>query len=272
VTGQGAGTAVGGRETLGGLHLAWVTGADLPDGDDWLTPAERGVCDGLVVEKRRTDWLLGRLAAKRAVLDSLGELAWPDLGEATAAALAQAEWSTAGDSRILALVEVLAAEDGRPQTRLRDVDLGPPVSISHSAGVGYAAAGGGADGADGSGSGFGGAVGCDIEAVAPRSDAFVADYFTDPERAAVAAAAEGLRPLLANLIWSAKESALKALGVGLRADTRSVVVETDRLDLGASGWSPVQVRTSAGALLTGHWRNGNGLVWSVLTGAGPAMP
>ncbi len=57
-------------------------------------------------------------------------------------------------------------------------------------------------------------LGCDLELVEPRSDAFLADYFTADEQALVALAPAVERDKVVNLLWSAKESALKALGVG----------------------------------------------------------
>ena len=69
------------------------------------------------------------------------------------------------------------------------------------------------------------AVGCDLELVEPRTPGFVADFLTAAEQQSVAS-----RPdpdAAANLIWSAKESALKVLQTGLRRDTRSVEVAVD---------------------------------------------
>jgi phosphopantetheinyl transferase len=65
-------------------------------------------------------------------------------------------------------------------------------------------------------------VGCDLETVEPRSPAFLADYFTDAEPNLVARTPAAMRDRVLTLLWSAKESALKALGSGLRLDTRSV--------------------------------------------------
>ena len=67
-------------------------------------------------------------------------------------------------------------------------------------------------------------MGCDLEMIEPRSDAFVADYFTVEEQALVARASAADRSRLLALLWSAKESALKALRAGLRLDTRCVIV------------------------------------------------
>ena len=58
-------------------------------------------------------------------------------------------------------------------------------------------------------------VGCDLELAEPRSRAFVRDFFTEAERRAVAGAGRAAGPReVANLIWSAKESALKVLQTG----------------------------------------------------------
>ena len=67
-------------------------------------------------------------------------------------------------------------------------------------------------------------LGCDLEIVEPRSDAFIADYFTAEEQALIERTSAADRSLLLALLWSAKESALKALRAGLRLDTRSVIV------------------------------------------------
>jgi phosphopantetheine--protein transferase-like protein len=68
-------------------------------------------------------------------------------------------------------------------------------------------------------------VGCDAELIEPRSRSFVADFFSRQERDAVDHAQADRRALTTTLIWSAKESVLKALQEGLRLDTRSVVVD-----------------------------------------------
>ena len=70
-----------------------------------------------------------------------------------------------------------------------------------------------------------------VETVGRRGEEFVVDWFTDAERALVDSMREVEdRSRLVTTVWSAKESALKALGVGLRMDTRDVNVEllTDR--------------------------------------------
>lgn len=247
--------AGGGRAVLDGLHLAWTRAPDLPSGEGWLSPGERAVLAGLGFPKRRNDWLLGRWAAKRAVLSLLARA--PDPVAASA-------------------IEVLPDSDGRPGTGLPGVRL----SISHAGGVGFAAASRGPN-----------PIGCDVEVVAPRSEAFVEDYLTPRESAAVRQAAPDDAALVTNLIWSAKESALKALGQGLRLDTRAVEVRNEGwlrarandpygLDAAAvigSGpattaaarpedpWRPLRAAGPRGARFEGRWRTREGLIWTVLT-------
>ena len=235
----------GGREVLSGLHLAWVREEDLPPDTRWLSDAEREVLKGLKLDKRRTDWLLGRWAVRRALASCL----------AGDTAVGADVW--AGDG--LGDVSVLADDDGRPRILGPAEVLGhtpPAVSLSHSGGLGFSAVGPGPT-----------ALGCDVEVVAPRSDAFVEDYFTAFEAQAVALEAPSRRAVAANLIWSAKESALKALGEGLRLDTRSVQVDVAGLAAVDKAWIPLAVTGPGERVFRGHWRVADGFVWTVLTGA-----
>jgi phosphopantetheinyl transferase (holo-ACP synthase) len=63
------------------------------------------------------------------------------------------------------------------------------------------------------------AVGVDLERVEPRSEGFMRDFLTAPERAFCAAGGVADRDRRANLVWSAKEAVLKVLERGLTADT-----------------------------------------------------
>jgi 4'-phosphopantetheinyl transferase len=135
--------------------------------------------------------------------------------------------------KLLGEVEVLPDPDGAPRAfRRGGAALPGCLSLSHRDGVGLAAW-------------SAAAIGCDVERIEPRSPAFVADYLTPAEQAFVAAAAE---PALApNLLWSAKESALKALRVGLTRDTRELEVSVDG--------EALAVRDLArGVVLAGSWR------------------
>jgi 4'-phosphopantetheinyl transferase len=130
------------------------------------------------------------------------------------------------------------------------------------------------------------AIGCDLEVIEPRSEGFVADYFSEDEQALVARVRSADRPLFVTLLWSVKESALKALHIGLRLDTRSIVVnlhddpqpseetrsaEDDpfcfRLLSGNRGWRTLQVRDPWGRILVGWWQQDSAKLLRTLVAA-----
>jgi len=232
-----------GRADLDGFALAWVRGDDLPDGFGWLTAPEREVLSGLRLDKRRADWLLGRWAAKLAIARLPG-------GDRPGASILASEdgsprvhFATAGDDVGESAGMAVDSSDSRAVS----------LSLSHAGGSGFAAARSGTT-----------PIGCDIEVVEPRSAEFVADYFTAAERAAVGAERGPARDVLVNLVWSAKESALKALGEGLRLDTRSVEVDTNALTQGRPEWAPLAVTGPSGRIFRGWWRVHSGLVWTLV--------
>ena len=199
----------------------WLTRslADVPAADEWLGPRERAVLDGLRVEKRRSDWRLGRWAAKEAL----------------------AAWSGAA----LDEVEVLAADDGAPEFFVRGERADAALSLSHRRGRALAVV-----------AGAGVAIGCDLEAVEPRSDAFVRTWLAPAERESVLAAGEAGGARLANLLWTAKEAAAKARREGLRLDVRGAAVSLDGWDRpGRDEWRPLAVRWEReGVEVRGWWR------------------
>lgn len=203
--------------------------ADVAADDDWLSAGERRRLDGLRFPKRRADWRLGRWTAKCAVAACLGEQIDP------------------------AEIEVRAAASGAPEVFRAGRPMGVEISLSHCAGVACCAV---ADRA--------GAIGCDLERIEPRSAAFVADYFTAEEQNRIGQAAHSERDALVTLLWSAKESALKALRVGLRVDTRSVAVH--HMGPRTSGWAPLMVSCPA-VELCGWWRSDEFLVRTVIGGS-----
>jgi 4'-phosphopantetheinyl transferase len=182
--------------------------ADLPGGQDWLTEVEARRAAGMRFTKRRTEYLVRRYAGKCAVAAATG------LGQ---------------DVASLARIGVLNAATGAPYVVVDGRRLGLDISLTDRAGwaVGLVAE-------DLS------AVGCDLEIVEPRSAGFVRDFLTPAEQQLVATAAESGGPdgrdAAANLVWSAKESALKVMRTGLRADTRTVEVSlrgpVDRVSAG----------------------------------------
>jgi 4'-phosphopantetheinyl transferase len=235
VDGQEAATEM----TSTGLATWWLArGEDtLPPLGEWLTAAERSRAQMLRLTKRRTDFLLSRWTLKLAVARVLG---WPD------------------DSASLARIEGRAAPTGAPQLYIDGRLAAHGVSLSDRAGCAICLVASGA-----------GAIGCDVEIVEPRSDAFVCDYLTEAERRLVGAAGPD-RHKAANLVWSAKESALKVLGTGLRRDTRSVEVTVADLSPAERTWSQLEVRAADGTVFPGWWRqSGVFLVTACWTGGGP---
>jgi len=187
------------------------------------------------VAKRRGDWRLGRWVAKKAVARAAGAPWLPD-----------------------ASIEILSTPGGRPASRVHHPGPWPQVtlSLSHSGGTGFAAALRGPA-----------RLGCDVEQVADRSDAFVTDYFTEEEAGWIRSTARE-HALRANLLWSAKESALKAMGEGLRLDPRGVQVVVTAMGDGSPVVTPggsLRISASSGARLVGRWWWTGPFVWTVVS-------
>jgi 4'-phosphopantetheinyl transferase len=114
-----------------------------------------------------------------------------------------------GEARAFPAVQVLRGEDGAP---LDHGDRG--LTLSHAGGVAIAHV-------------FDAAAeraGVDVEVIEPRAPSFEEEAFTPEERAAFP---EGpARPVALAMAWAAKESILKALGVGLSVDLHAVRLQT----------------------------------------------
>ncbi len=213
------------------------TSREPPLGDGWLTACEQVTLARLRVAKRRSDWLLGRWTAKRALAAYLGCV-----------------------SR-LARLEIRAAEDGAPEAFLDGQAVPLALSVSHAGGSGLCAVAAASV-----------ALGCDLERIEPRSGAFVTDYFTHEEQSSIAAAPASDRARLVTLLWSAKESALKALREGLRLDTRSVAV-TLAAECACHGWYPLSVQhTDSGRTFRGWWRCKDGYAMTIVADPGARPP
>lgn len=199
-----------------------------PEGDDWLGPEECKVQSELRLPKRRSEWRLGRFVAKRALS------------------------SLAGIER-LDRIQIIAAEDGAPEAFIDGQGIDSSISISHREDAAACAIAPAAR------------VGCDLEAVEPRSTRFVNDFFTNRERVAVQGTQHALRDRHVALTWSAKESALKVLRVGLRRDTRSVEVEIEDPESRDEGWHPLRATVSPEAqCFHGWWRQDEEAVFTIV--------
>jgi 4'-phosphopantetheinyl transferase len=204
--------------------MRWLARGEphLPPGQHWLTSAELARAASMRFTKRRTEYLVRRLVAKHTVAASLG------LGT---------------DEQTLGRIAVPNRITGAPYVEVDGEPLGLDVSLTDRAGWGVCLVGQDL-----------GAVGCDVELAEPRTQGFVTDYLTPHEQRLVRGASDEARgQLLANLIWSAKESALKVLRTGLRRDTLTVEVHLDPDADAVRSWEPLHVRTDEGRVLPGWW-------------------
>ena len=214
--------------------------ADVPAANDWLSANEAFCLSGLRIAKRRTDWRLGRWTAKCALSAYLEMPANP---------------------QVFNKMDIRSAPCGAPEAFFGEQPAAVTISLSHRSGVAICAV-----------AMSGVEMGCDLEMVEPRSDAFVADYFTVEEQALVARASTADRTWLLALLWSAKESALKALHEGLRLDTRSVVVSPGEGSFDLNGWSPLQVRYTEGQAFHCWWQQADGIVRTLVAAPPPNPP
>ncbi len=193
---------------------------DVPAAREWLSSDEQSHLDSIRFTKRRNEYLTRRWTAKQAIATVL------DLDRTAPA---------------LALVEIRHHPSGAPHVV---IDGQPaPIDVSMSDRSGWAVCLVGPPGSTASGT-----LGIDLEVVEPRSDGFVNDYFTQTEREYVWALAHiDQRHEAANLIWSAKEAALKVRQVGLRVDTRTVEVRLGSVRR-ADGWRQMTVTGPDGAM------------------------
>jgi 4'-phosphopantetheinyl transferase len=216
------------------MNVYWLeqTETDVPADNDWLSANEATCLNGMRFAKRRADWRLGRWTAKRALSICLDLPAHP---------------------QVFRKMDIRPAPSGAPEVFFVNQPAAVTISLSHRDGMAACAVA--MSGVD---------MGCDLEMIEPRSDAFVADYFTIEEQALVARASAAGRPRLLALLWSAKESALKALHEGLRLDTRSVIVSPFAASFDLNGWSPLQVRYTGGQIFHGWWQNTDNILRTVV--------
>lgn len=180
---------------------------------DFLNEAELAVFKVLKTEKRRREWLMGRLAGKLLV----------------------AELARGYTSHAVSLnqITILPHNDGWPVVSLPPLPGLPAVtlSISHSRDRVFCAA------VDGENR----AIGADTEYNEPRSSGFADEYFTPLEMQFLSAAPPEQRDWLVNAIWSGKEAALKSIRRGLTEDTRIVSCLPHPVMAGGADWLPMRI-------------------------------
>ncbi|HYN40656.1 MAG TPA: 4'-phosphopantetheinyl transferase superfamily protein [Thermoanaerobaculia bacterium] len=223
--------------------MVWLAARqeELPCGESWLAEAERGALSRLRVPKRRGDWLLGRWVAKRALVLTGGAARESD-------------------------VAILASASGAPDAFVLGRPAGVSLSLTHSHGVAVAALGP-----------AGVLLGVDLEAIEKRPAGFLGDWFTPAEQAFVAEAeaeaVAGEAALAATLVWSAKESVMKALREGLRIPPKAVEISTGRGPADGA-WRPFAARGPGQDAWHGWWKAEAGFVLCAVASpaSGPPLP
>ncbi len=241
------------------IKLGWLVRAcdEVQGGDAWLSLHERDRLAGMKFAKRRDDFRVGRWTAKcavRALTATIPERRDGDVRGSVGSVSELRDRDVRGGMtpiRELHEIDIRAAADGAPEVFFPGGPAPYSVSIAHSGGRALAVVGP-----------AGVAFGADLETIEPRSAAFLEDYFLADEQRWIVSHPEdacaghgGVRqasergstagttsshPLFsrevgdgvlpeaasraaaATLLWSVKESVLKALRAGLREDTRDV--------------------------------------------------
>jgi 4'-phosphopantetheinyl transferase len=208
--------------------------ADLDNPSSYLSPAEIKTLAGLRFPKRRNEWLLGRWSAKSLV-----------------ASLPQYK------NLPLQKIEIQNMLDGAPIIHLPGGYSSPAcLSISHRDDLATCSLVTDPQLK----------VGIDLEKIEPRATNFVEDYFTRSEQDLVNSYASGTQAMVTTLIWSAKESMLKAIGVGLHWDTRQVEIKQIRgPDTPHGIWNDLEVFTHhADHQWSANWRSLGGYVLTLV--------
>lgn len=197
--------------TISNVHADWGQ----PDYEpDFLAPPELERFRRLRFPKRRKEWLSGRWSAKNLLI----------LSDQDYAGLPFEKVSVQNDAQGAPYFSI----DGQEE-------LPVSLSISHRDEFVFCALTPMQDVW----------VGVDIELVETRSASFLEDYFTSREAAAARQLDPNQQARWVTISWSMKESFLKALGIGLRADTRRIEVLggnlVDFINPGTSTWVPVHI-------------------------------
>jgi 4'-phosphopantetheinyl transferase len=201
------------------LEVFWKMGEAIPEGDSltpifdlsFLSNPERTRLEGMRFPKRRTDWLSGRRTAKallRACDSGLAELPADVITIANRAS---------GAPEVIVNGDVYPGQLTISHSRDRSLAAWVPTDTVR--------------------------IGADVEFIEPRADVFVEDYFTPSESNFVKLSTVGTHDQRVTLIWSAKEAALKALGIGLGVDTRQIEVAAWQEKM-ENSWNRFSIKTS----------------------------
>ncbi|MBT8221233.1 MAG: 4'-phosphopantetheinyl transferase superfamily protein [Bacteroidia bacterium] len=216
------------------MNIYWVKRetADVPVNDDWLHPSEKEVYSTFRFPKKQSDWKLGRWTAKCA----LSHLLAPKYADLN-----------------LNDISITNTKDGAPEAFCNDSLLPISISLSHSHSLGFCVV---CDHPI--------QLGCDLELMESRSDLFINDYFNPTERAIIRKGSAQHPKLWATLLWSAKESTLKALKTGLKIDTRLINIQ--EVSNGNDHWNPFKAFSSEQeAGFYGFWKQDQRFVYTIVS-------
>lgn len=212
---------------------------DVPVHFEWLHPLEIAYLETLRFDKRRLDWLLGRWTSK--VL--LQQVLCPDAP--------------------LSEIEIRKGQNREPLVYLKEELAGCRLSISHSHGKAFCVL-----------SRDNNPVGCDLEKVESRSELFIRDYFTEREHRLFTEKYSQVfgRDAFYTLLWSAKESVMKACLSGLSIPAKNIDLQEIK-GFNADSWSEISLENRVSkALYHGFFKLGDGFAWAVLAEVGQGDP
>lgn len=224
------------------IQLYWLECSDseLPADGTWLSIAEIACFRRGWVPKRHREWLLGRWTAKNALTRHFG---------------------LASDSETLRTISIVPAESGAPIVFANGQPMSASLSISHRDGRALAVV-----------SPLGIAVGCDLERAEPHSSTFLQQFFTPAEIEQVERSERLDSPCIETVIWSAKETVLKMLALGLRVDTRSVSISVEVAQTHAKDWKRFSALLVDGRRFTGWWHRDSTWLKTVAASSANAIP
>jgi len=169
------------------VHFAAVVVKSGPAEATHFTAKEIATHKAFPVDKRRDEWRAGRLAAKKAILQTRPDVSATD-------------------------IEVVGDEKGRPRAFIQGTESALWLSITHRDGLAMAAV-------------SPAPVGIDLEVPEDKPQSFLQEAFAVAELRSLLDAADP--KVETACLWAAKEAALKRAGVGLKADLRKHVVTPD---------------------------------------------
>jgi phosphopantetheinyl transferase len=186
--------------------------SDPADIYQYLGEHEKAALQKLKVAKRKQEWLAARLIIKDLVRKADDRWKHKELHE----------------------IEVWNKENGAPHLVIAGSQANlTKVSLSHSNGYVLCAY-----------SAVNVQLGVDLELIEPRSREFVQDFFTVNELDQIDKMDVLERNLFITVIWSGKESVLKALSLGLRVDTRSIEVSLRAPSDEHNGWNGLGLKSN----------------------------